>query len=165
MAVLGIDEHRWLDFEDGTLDTVEVARGAAIVEDLLGELRPDTVVTFGPDGMTGHPDHCAISTWVHRAWRRTGSTARLLWATTTAAFADEFADVHDALGIFPPGLPRLAEPEDITVTVELDEDCADLKLAALRTYATQIQPILDVIGADGLRHWRQTETFREPPSA
>ena len=32
-------------------------------------VRPDTIVTFGPEGMTGHPDHCAVSAWTTAAWR------------------------------------------------------------------------------------------------
>ena len=27
---------------------------------ILDEERPDVVVTFGPDGITGHPDHITI---------------------------------------------------------------------------------------------------------
>ena len=31
------------------------------VTDIMREFRPDGVITFGPDGGYGHPDHIAIS--------------------------------------------------------------------------------------------------------
>ena len=78
MAALGVDEHRWLGFEDGTLAAVDPAHGTALIAGLLDEVRPDTVVSFGPDGMTGHPDHQAIAGWVEQAWRGREDGSRLL---------------------------------------------------------------------------------------
>lgn len=96
MAVLGVDDHRCLDFEDGTLADIDAEAGAELVRTLIADVVPDTIATFGPEGMTGHPDHCAIAAWVRAA--SDGSTSmRVLQATTTAAFVDEFADIHDAV--------------------------------------------------------------------
>jgi LmbE family N-acetylglucosaminyl deacetylase len=161
MAVLGVTEHRWFGLEDGTLRDVDPRLGAARVEALIAEIEPDTIVTFGPDGMTGHPDHIAISNWVRAAWARAGGRARLLQATTTASFADEFADLHATLGLFPPGLPVRAADDEIAMTVELDDALSDRKLAALRSYATQIGPVIETIGAERLRTWFLAERFRE----
>ena len=160
MAVIGVDDHRGLDFEDGTLADIDAAVGEAIVRTLIADVAPDTIVTFGPDGMTGHPDHCTIAAWVRAAADGSTST-RVLQATTTAGFVDEFADIHDAMPLFGPGTPLRTPETDITVVVQLDDDFADLKLAALRSQATQVQPVIDVIGVDRLRQWWQTETFRE----
>ncbi|MEN3263770.1 MAG: hypothetical protein V7646_664, partial [Pseudonocardia sp.] len=30
---------------------------------VIEQVRPDTVLTFGPDGITGHPDHQVVSAW------------------------------------------------------------------------------------------------------
>ena len=164
MAVLGVDEHRWLDLEDGTLADVDPGVGAELVAGLLADVQPDTIVSFGADGMTGHPDHRAVAAWVHAAWQRSAARPRLLQATTTAAFADEFAELHLAMGVFDEGLPVRASDHEIAVEVQLDEALADLKLAALRAQATQVQPVLEAIGPDGLRRWWRTETFREVPA-
>jgi LmbE family N-acetylglucosaminyl deacetylase len=158
MATLGVEEHHWLDFEDGTLEDVPLRVGAALVSSVIAAIRPDTVVTFGPDGMTGHPDHRAVSAWVAAA---TLGPARVLHSTTTAAFADEFADLHAELGVFGDRLPVRTPDDDVAVEVLLDDDLADLKLAALRAHASQVQPIIDAIGADGLRNWWRAERFVE----
>ena len=66
LAAVGVTEHRWLGHRDGTLHQVSAARGVAQVERLIAEIRPDTIVTFGPDGMTGHHDHRAVSDWTEK---------------------------------------------------------------------------------------------------
>jgi LmbE family N-acetylglucosaminyl deacetylase len=160
LSVLGVTDHRLFGLEDGTLADLDPAAGEARVRALLVEVRPDTVVTFGPDGMSGHPDHRTVSGWVERAWRDTRPTARLLQATTTAAFATEFADIHEAVPAFGDGLPLQTPEEEIGVEVCLDDELADLKLVSLRAHASQIQPVIDVIGVDRLRAWFRTERFR-----
>jgi LmbE family N-acetylglucosaminyl deacetylase len=159
MAVLGVDDHRWLGMEDGTLADVDHAAGVAVVRRLLDEVRPDTIVTFGPDGMTGHPDHRAVSGWVTEAWRRAGAGPRLLHATTTASFADGFAGLHERLGVFPPGLPVRTPDHEVDLAVALDDHLLDVKLAALRAQATQVAPLVEIAGEELFRRWWGRETF------
>jgi LmbE family N-acetylglucosaminyl deacetylase len=159
-AALGVEEHRWLDLEDGTLDAIDPAIGAARVRALVDEVRPDTIVSFGPEGMTGHPDHRAVAAWVQTAWLETPHAHRLLQATTTDGFAEEFADIHDAVPVFGPGLPLRRPESDVGVAVELDDDLADQKLVALRAHASQVQPVIDLVGAERVRAWFRIERFR-----
>lgn len=59
-AQLGLQGLKCLAYPDGAL--AEVERGA-VLEQLtryIRQMRPQVVVTFGPDGLTGHPDHLAI---------------------------------------------------------------------------------------------------------
>jgi LmbE family N-acetylglucosaminyl deacetylase len=160
LSVLGVTDHRLFGLEDGTLADLDPVAGVARVRALLIEVRPDTVVSFGPDGMTGHPDHRAVAAWVETAWRDTCPTARLLQATTTAGFAAEFADIHALVPVFGDGLPVQTPEEDVGVEVRLDDDLADRKLASLRAHASQVQPVVDLIGVDRLRAWFRTERFR-----
>jgi LmbE family N-acetylglucosaminyl deacetylase len=58
---LGVSEVRFLDYPDGALDRVDTADA---IEKIVGHLRrvkPQVVITFGPEGAYGHPDHIAIS--------------------------------------------------------------------------------------------------------
>jgi LmbE family N-acetylglucosaminyl deacetylase len=54
------DRHEWLGFADGRL-AERVDELSAAIATIIADERPDVVVTFGPDGLTGHPDHAAIS--------------------------------------------------------------------------------------------------------
>jgi hypothetical protein len=73
--------------------------------------------------------------------------------------AIEFADLHDAVPVFGPGLPRRTPDAQVALAVGLDEELQDLKLAALRTQATQTHGLMAEIGEDRFRAWWREETF------
>jgi len=60
-AELGIREVLLLDYHDQHLDGADPREAVARLAAVLRRTRPDVVVTFGPDGAYGHPDHIAIS--------------------------------------------------------------------------------------------------------
>jgi LmbE family N-acetylglucosaminyl deacetylase len=59
--VLAIKEVHLLDYLDGELDQAEPATIIATLTQLIRDVRPQVVITFGPEGSYGHPDHIAIS--------------------------------------------------------------------------------------------------------
>jgi LmbE family N-acetylglucosaminyl deacetylase len=58
---LGIREIHFLDYIDGDLDQANPMEAQRKIVGFIRRLRPHVVVTFGPDGAYGHPDHIAIS--------------------------------------------------------------------------------------------------------
>lgn len=60
-SVLGVRDVSVLDYHDQHLDRAHPGRAVADIVGHLRRVRPDVVVTFGPDGAYGHPDHIAIS--------------------------------------------------------------------------------------------------------
>jgi LmbE family N-acetylglucosaminyl deacetylase len=58
---LGLRRVRFLNYLDGELDQADADEVVAAIARHIRLLRPDVVVTFGPEGATGHPDHIAIS--------------------------------------------------------------------------------------------------------
>ncbi|SFN87983.1 Cyclic nucleotide-binding domain-containing protein [Geodermatophilus obscurus] len=64
---LGLARTRCLDHPDGGLAAVDGRVLAEQASELLGEFAPDVVVTFGPDGFSGHPDHTAVGAAVTAA--------------------------------------------------------------------------------------------------
>ena len=58
---LGLREVKLLGYPDGALDTVDPARAQEAIAGHLRRVRPQVVITFGPEGAYGHPDHIAIS--------------------------------------------------------------------------------------------------------
>ena len=60
-AALGIRSVNFLNYIDGELDQAHPAEVVAKIAGHLRHVRPDVVVTFGPNGSYGHPDHIAIS--------------------------------------------------------------------------------------------------------
>jgi LmbE family N-acetylglucosaminyl deacetylase len=61
MQTLGVTHFTLCDFGDGKLSSMDhTALIGAIVRAIRTE-RPQVVLTFGPDGITGHPDHVTVS--------------------------------------------------------------------------------------------------------
>ncbi len=69
---LGIAGTRCLDLPDGGLPDVGAATLLGLATEVLEQVRPDVVITFGPDGFSGHPDHVVVGAAVTaacRVWR------------------------------------------------------------------------------------------------
>jgi LmbE family N-acetylglucosaminyl deacetylase len=148
MAVLGITEHRFLGYEDGTLADDD-PEGIDRIADLIEEIRPDTILTFGADGMTFHSDHIAIHHWVTAAWHRLGCPGRLLYATTTVEFLHRFRDLFEEWNMYmtderPTGVPG----DQLALHVRLSGGDLDRKLTALRAMATQTAGLIATVDAD-----------------
>jgi LmbE family N-acetylglucosaminyl deacetylase len=70
--VLGLSpyRHEWFGYPDGGLHEVPFDELVDRVAAVLGAERPDVVATFGPDGITGHPDHIRIGEAATEAFLR-----------------------------------------------------------------------------------------------
>ena len=58
---LGLRQVYFLDYIDGELSQVDSQEAIHKITKYLRLVRPQVVITFGPDGAYGHPDHIAIS--------------------------------------------------------------------------------------------------------
>jgi LmbE family N-acetylglucosaminyl deacetylase len=133
-----------LGLPDGELAALGRA-GAAAVDRLLDEIDPDTVVTFGPDGGTFHPDHIAVHRWVVDAWERSGRSFRLLFAASTAEHQARFRERYERWGVYmtdqrPSGVDRA----ELAVHLCLDGPRLDQKVAALRAMASQTAGVIGI---------------------
>src|SRR5262245_24782034 len=79
-AARGIREVAQLGYRDRQLDSADPREAIARIVGQLRQHRPEVVLTFGPDGAYGHPDHIAI--------------AQLTTAAVMAAGKDEGAGAH-----------------------------------------------------------------------
>lgn len=75
----------WVDAPSGpTLSDADPEHLRVAVERLLAEHRPDLILTVGSDGLTGHPDHIAMSRAVSAATDR-GDVADGVWGARLRA--------------------------------------------------------------------------------
>ena len=85
LELLGVSEHHWLGYRDGECAAVPAAEAVGRLCEVIDDVAPDTVLTFGPDGITGHPDHQAVSAWATAAFARAAPPrARLLHSAVPA---------------------------------------------------------------------------------
>lgn len=62
------DRHEWLGYDDGAVDQAEDLEER--IAEIFAQERPDVVGTFGPDGITAHPDHIAVGAAADAAFHR-----------------------------------------------------------------------------------------------
>ena len=80
--LLGIQHAVCLDYSDGMLKEVDQEVLTRHVAEIIRTFRPAIVITFGPDGGYGHPDHIAISA---------ATTAAYLCSSDRAHFPEHLA--------------------------------------------------------------------------
>jgi LmbE family N-acetylglucosaminyl deacetylase len=163
LAMLGVTEHHWLDLPDGGCADLDPAQPVARLVAILDDVRPDTVLTFGPDGFTGHPDHRAVSDWVDRALRRSAERPRLLHAVTGLVPVD--AGLDEDFGVFELGRPRTCADDEVAVQVSLDGPELERKVAALLRQESQTGDLVAAVGHDRFAAWVATERFALPVPA
>jgi LmbE family N-acetylglucosaminyl deacetylase len=147
MSALGVDaDVRFLRHSDCHLPEVPFDELVVEIEDVLREVRPQAVVTFGPDGWSGHHDHVCAGEAADAAFARAhddlGPDARLLHVGTPASVVDRFEAQLRGAGdpdrVARSLLAIRGVPDD-QVAVEVDtRPVRDVKLAGIEAHRTQI---------------------------
>jgi LmbE family N-acetylglucosaminyl deacetylase len=163
LDLLGVEEHHWLDYADGGCASVDDHEAAARIRAVVDDVRPDTVVTFGPEGFTGHPDHQAVSRWVDLALdpdQAGDRGVRLLHAVAREHRPDP--ELDDDYGVFELGRPRVCADDELAVLLPLEGALLDRKVAALLAQESQTAGLVAAVGLPRFRTWVATEALAEP---
>lgn len=161
MSVLGVTDHRWLGYTDGSCNSADEEEAVGRVEAIMREVRPKTVVTFGPDEYTNHPDHLAVSTWTTRAFRRTQlAGASLLYSAVTPDQVEDLIAHIPGVNGWAPRTPPSTPLEGMHVDLELGDAMTDRKLAALRAHRSQTELLFAGFLESDLRRLLRVERFR-----
>jgi LmbE family N-acetylglucosaminyl deacetylase len=161
LEILGVREHRFLDGPvDVDMQTPLDEVGAGQVRAILAEVSPQTVLTFGPDGMTGHVGHMSVCRWTTDAFDAVApESARLLYATVTPDWVEHWNDQLAPFEIFLPGYPVVTPREELAISFELPSELLDRKFAAIQAHESQVEGLVHVFG-DRMREWMAEEMFR-----
>lgn len=108
-------------------------RAVEQLKELLDELKPHLLITYGPDGGYGHPDHIRAHEITHAA----AGTQRILWAVTDRA---ELEEGLQAMTEIPEGWGsgELAAVDSVDLSVELSDEIYAQKVESMRAHATQL---------------------------
>ena len=140
------DRHEFLRYPDSGLEDVPLEELVERIGTILRDERPDVVMTFGPEGITGHADHIRVGEATTEAFHRCRVDGgdgfhRLLHVALAETTLAEFSSRLVALGRDPidptqPFQPRAVPDGTIGVVV----DCSSIvhrKQAAILEHATQ----------------------------
>jgi LmbE family N-acetylglucosaminyl deacetylase len=146
------DRHEWLRYQDHRLEEVPFDELVDRVAAILAEERPDVVLTFGPDGITGHPDHIVIGRATTEAFHRIRADGapglqRLLHAVIPQTTIDAWNRSMVEAGQEPFDPTELYHPRGVPdELVGVDGDTISMAgrvLEALREHRTQADDMPD----------------------
>jgi LmbE family N-acetylglucosaminyl deacetylase len=161
LAALGVTEHHWLDYPDGGCADVDQDEALRRVSALLAEVQPDTVLTFGPDGMTGHPDHQAVSRWATEAFRTGAREGAVLgYATNTPEWLERWRGPLDDLNVFMGAEPPSTPVEQLVIHERFEGELLRTKVEALLKMTSQVEPMIEGLGIEMLHEGLAEEAFR-----
>ncbi len=140
------DRHEWLRYPDHGLADVPFDELVERVAAILRDERPDVVISFGADGITGHPDHITIgeaTTEAFHAVRAEGSDGfhRLIRVAIPQSMLDVWNDKLIAQGREPMDPTQLYQPRgvpDASLGFSADTSSVARRIvAALQEHRTQ----------------------------
>jgi LmbE family N-acetylglucosaminyl deacetylase len=161
LDVLGVKEHHFLDGPvDIDMDTGLDAAGAEQVRRIMEDVDPDTVLTFGPEGMTGHVAHQDVFRWAGEAFQAVAKPgAHLFHAVFPKSHAEEWLEKLAPFDIFRPGTPNVVADVEIDLDHDVEGPFLDQKIASIKEHASQIEALYEVFGDEGFRRFMAKEAF------
>jgi LmbE family N-acetylglucosaminyl deacetylase len=143
VALLNVRVLRMLDYSEGELPSVHFEELVARIVQPIRMHRPEVILSFGPDGVTGDPDHIVLSRAVTAAFEAAGEPLayeqdieedQVAWRAAKLYHLTVPPSVVELLGDRAP--EGYGSPDEPTVALDLGE-LAQLKLAAINRHVSQ----------------------------
>ena len=144
VALLGVRVVRMLDYAEGDLDRANFDQLVGRIVEPIRMHRPEVILSFGPDGVTGDGDHVVLARAAAAAYQRRHSLStyeddleedQVAWQAAKLYELVVPPSAYEALG---PRLPAdgYGSPTPPTLSIELGE-LSQLKLAAISRHVSQ----------------------------
>lgn len=127
-----------LNYPDGKLDRVELYRAVGELVLRIRQIRPQVVVTFGPDGgLTGHVDHAMAGTFATLAFEWAGRSDRYAEQLESGLTPHRSQKLYYHAADFAlPDRQPIAQPT-VTARIEIGKERFEKKVEAFRQHTTQ----------------------------
>jgi LmbE family N-acetylglucosaminyl deacetylase len=124
--VLGVQPPYVLNYPDGQLQQADAEPMIAYISSLANEIHPQVWLSFGPDGVSNHPDHIAVGSWTAAAFQRLRASSTLYTVAVPHSLKEKI------------GLRQVNSVPDETISLSVDiTPVWEIKFAAMRCHATQ----------------------------
>lgn len=139
LSIIGVHDLHWLGYEDGKLAAADRKRAIVKVAKLIDTIRPDTILTFERQGITGHADHRTICSWTCAAVKQSLCKPVVYGACETTQRYDKIGRRCDQLFDIYIDLkePFMVDEEHGDLVFKLSRADAKQKLAALKAHQSQ----------------------------
>jgi LmbE family N-acetylglucosaminyl deacetylase len=174
--IYGLKGLHLLGYLDGQTAVAPLSDAVFKVVRLLRHLKPQVVVSFGPEGVYGHFDHLVVHRWATAAvelagkadfWPEAGAAhqvAKFYHRATPQEHVDNMRERFGRIAVSMDGVPFpfMGYPEERITTIIDTGEYAHLKAKAIRCHASQIDPSTPVLQPDfdpRANVWFYRETF------
>jgi len=139
LDLIGIKELHWLGYQDGKLPEVKQKDAVNKLVKFMNKIKPDTILTFELEGITGHHDHKTVCQWALAAAKLTSSQPIVYGACETTERYQQFGRrSHEEFNIYLTGRqPFTVSESGSDLVFRLSEKQAQDKLAALKAHHSQ----------------------------
>jgi N-acetyl-1-D-myo-inositol-2-amino-2-deoxy-alpha-D-glucopyranoside deacetylase len=125
-AALGIEPPHLLSYPDGGLTDADPERVCADILAVARQVHPQALLSFGPDGLSGHPDHIMVGQWAAEIFHGTEGISALYTVAVPQSLAARL------------GMKQVHPVPDEMIALSVDVSSVwEKKLAALHCHATQ----------------------------
>lgn len=147
LEILGVGQHQWLDYPDGGCASVPEAAAVEHLVTIINEFKPDSIITFPPDGLTGHNDHVAVSAWATAAAAQSEVSPTVWYAVhTEEVYGAAFKGIDDTMNVyFNIDTPKFVQQSACDISLELPDEILDKKLRALKSMPSQYEAFFNGI--------------------
>src|SRR3990167_7103340 len=125
--ILGVKHVHFLNFVDGSLCNNLYHHLADEIKKKLDELKPETLITFDANGVSGHLDHIAVTSVINWLFPKLTYLKKILYFTNPEKIAN---NITDYFVYFPPGRTN---PDEIVDVSEVWQT----KVTAMNTHVSQ----------------------------
>lgn len=135
--ILGIKSVTFLNFLDGTLSNNLYHKLAEKIERKLKILKPQTLITFEPRGVSGHIDHIVVSLVTTYVFYKLSFIKELLYYCLSEEIRKA---IPDYFIYFPPGYKKSEIDRVVNV-----EDVWDKRVRAMLVHKSQMRDVKETI--------------------
>ena len=156
-GITGIRDIYFLGYLDGDLEKADTGEVANRVMKIMRKVQPEVVITFGPDGISGHSDHKAISkatTVAFEMLTESGSGPRKLYYVTIPESALNEIGNEDLAGV------KTRPDDEVTTMIDIS-GYIDTKIRALEAHSSQQDArwLAEMFRQAGRANWVGMEFF------
>lgn len=147
--ILGIKNVEFLEFEDGKIGNNDLSKLEQIITEKIKSFRPDTVLTFNLNGVSGHLDHMAVASATTQSFKKTKIAKKIYYFTIPKAISRV---VKNYFVYFPEGL----DPNQMSEIIDVNS-VWKTRLMAMNQHESQSGDIKKIKLM--FRFWKKSECF------
>lgn len=152
LKILGVDNHFWLDYQDGCCCDIDQYEAGDKLNLLINRFKPNSILTFGPDGLTGHLDHQTVSGWVDYALAGRNDIKVYHAVEENQLFEEFLADADRQFNIyFNIDRPPLYDIDQCDIGYKLDSRLFQQKYQALAAMPSQTEAMFQQLPQDTIK--------------